>query len=219
MTDSEQIKIVIVDDHQIVRDGIKSMLEDQTDILICGEAGHGDELLNFLSGHSAEVILMDISMPGRSGIELTAEIRHLYPDIKVLMLSMYMDQEVIIRAVRNGAMGYLEKNTTKKELISAIHALARGEEYYSDEVSRIIVRHTLRKSREEEPKGLQDISKRELEILKLLAEGLTNQQIGEKLFISTRTVESHKTHVMQKLGLKTNIDLFRFLTRQGFLEV
>jgi two-component system response regulator NreC len=219
MTDSEQIKIVIVDDHLIVRDGIKSMLEDQTDILICGEAGHGDELLNFLSGHSAEVILMDISMPGRSGIELTAEIRHLYPDIKVLMLSMYMDQEVIIRAVRNGAMGYLEKNTTKKELISAIHALARGEEYYSDEVSRIIVRHTLRKSREEEPKGLQDISKRELEILKLLAEGLTNQQIGEKLFISTRTVESHKTHVMQKLGLKSNIDLFRFLARQGFLEV
>jgi two-component system, NarL family, response regulator NreC len=139
--------------------------------------------------------------------------------VKVLMLSMYMDEEVIIKAVRSGAMGYLEKNTTKKELISAIHALARGEEYYSDEVSRIIVRHTLRKSREEEPKGLQDVSKRELEILKLLAEGLTNQQIGEKLFISTRTVESHKTHVMQKLGLKTNIDLFRFLTRQGFLEV
>jgi len=219
MTDSEQIRILIVDDHTIVRDGIKSMLEDQTDILICGEAGNGDELMAYLSVNSAQVILMDISMPGRSGIELTAEIRLLYPDIRVLMLSMYMDQEVIIRAVRNGAMGYLEKNTTKKELIAAIRALAQGEEYFSDEVSRIIVRHTLRKTREDESKGLQDISKRELEILKLLAEGLTNQQIGEKLFISTRTVESHKTHVMQKLGLKTNIDLFRFLARQGFLEV
>jgi len=219
MSELKPVNILIVDDHQIVRDGIKSLLEDQPDIIICGEAGNGEELMQLLPIKNGAVILMDISLPGQSGIELTSEVKHAWPDVKVLMLSMYMDEEVIIKAVRSGAMGYLEKNTTKKELISAIHALARGEEYYSDEVSRIIVRHTLRKSREEEPKGLQDVSKRELEILKLLAEGLTNQQIGEKLFISTRTVESHKTHVMQKLGLKTNIDLFRFLTRQGFLEV
>lgn len=219
MSELKPVFILIVDDHQIVRDGIKSLLEDQPDIVISGEAGNGEELMQLLPEKNVAVILMDISLPGQSGIELTSEVKLAWPDVKVLMLSMYMDEEVIIKAVRSGAMGYLEKNTTKKELISAIHALARGEEYYSDEVSRIIVRHTLRKSREEEPKGLQDVSKRELEILKLLAEGLTNQQIGEKLFISTRTVESHKTHVMQKLGLKTNIDLFRFLTRQGFLEV
>lgn len=219
MTENFTINILIVDDHQIVRDGIRSLLEDQQDIRICGEAGDEKTLKELLTAVTPDVILMDISLPGRSGIELTADIRQFYPNVKVLMLSMYMDEEVIIKAVKNGAMGYLQKNTTKKELISAIRTLATGEEYYSDEVNAVLVRHTLRKTREEEPRGLQDLSKRELEILKLLAAGLSNQQISERLFISTRTVESHKTHVMQKLGLKSTIELFRFLTRQGFLEV
>lgn len=219
MNKAEAIPVLIVDDHQIVRDGIKSLLEDQPDILICGEAGSGEALLEILPVTKARVVLMDISLPGKSGIEVTALIRAEFPQIRVLMLSMYMDEEVILKAVRNGAMGYLQKNTTKKELLDAIHTVAAGEEYYSDEVSRVLLQHTLRRSREDSPKGLEEISKRELEILKLLAEGLSNQQIGERLFISTRTVESHKTHVMQKLGLKSTIDLFRFLTREGFLEV
>lgn len=219
MAENNSINILIVDDHQIVRDGIKSLLEDQKDINICGEAADGEGLIKLLAGKKVDVILMDISLPGKSGIELTAEIVESFPGMSVLMLSMYIEEEVILKAVKNGAKGYLQKNTTKSELISAIHAMASGDEYFSDQVNGILAQHTIQKTRKEEAKGLEDVSKREMEILGLLSAGLSNQEIGEKLFISVRTVESHKTHIMQKLGLKTNIELYRFLVRQGFLKL
>lgn len=214
---NEKTGIIIVDDHQLVRDGIKALLKDQEDIVITGESSSGKDLEDLINKNKPDLILMDISLPDISGIELTKRVREDHPDINVLILSMYVDEEIIIKAFKNGAMGYLPKNTTKRELISAIRTINKGEEYYSEEVKSILASRMLRKTREEDSEGTKEISKRETEILELLARGLSNQQIGEKLFISTRTVESHKTHIMQKLGLKSNIELYQYLSRKGFI--
>lgn len=218
----EKIKIILVDDHQIVRDGIKSLLAGAKEIDIIGEASEGNELLNLLKTKKPDVLVMDISMPGMSGIELTKAVKEQFPKIEVLILSMYTQEDFVLNAVSAGAKGYLPKNTTRNELINAIVALYEGKQYFNEAISSILLSsyvNTVQKKTNTEETETPTLSAREIEILKLYVEGASNQEIADKLFISIRTVESHKNHMMQKLNIKSIVELVKYAIRNKIVEI
>jgi DNA-binding NarL/FixJ family response regulator len=216
------IKVILVDDHQIVRDGIKSLLSTDKNIDIIAEASDGDELLDELKHYKPDVIIMDISLPDKSGIEILKIVNKEYPQIKVLILSMYTNEDYIFNAIKSGAKGYLPKNTSRKILVEAIYKIHNNENYFSDEISNIILKSYVKKvqNTEEKPDNKKELlSPRELEILKLFVEGKANQEIADKLFINIRTVESHKNHIMQKLELNSTVDLIKFAIKNKIVEI
>jgi DNA-binding NarL/FixJ family response regulator len=216
------IKVILVDDHTIVRDGIKALLTGQDDIAIAGEASNGRDLLSLIKITHADIILLDISLPDYSGIELCEIIKRESPGINILFLSMYNTEEYIFNAIKAGAQGYLPKNISQAELLLAIRSVSQGTEYFSESISNIILKSYIKKAKDKETENLHHenlLSKREMEILKLFAEGLPNPEIAERLFISTRTVESHKNHIMQKLNLKSTVDLVKFAIKHQIIEI
>lgn len=216
------IKVILVDDHQLVRDGIKALLAGMEGIEVTGEASSGNEMLALLNSNTPDVALLDISLPDISGIDLCRKIISQYPEIKVLFLSMYTTEDYIFNAIKAGAKGYLPKNISRNELFNAVKEVSAGNEYYSETISNIILKSYIRKAKTPDDE-LQDsgelLSKRETEVLRCFAEGLSNPQIAEKLFISTRTVESHKNHIMQKLNLKTQVELLKYAIKNGFTGI
>ncbi len=217
----ETTKIILVDDHQIVRDGIKALLKDEESVKILAEAQSGEEILDLLGKVSPDMLIMDISMPGASGIETAKQVSKSYPHVKLLFLSMFLNEDFILGAINAGAKGYLPKNTTKEELIQAINSIMQGKDYFNKEVSDIIMQNYVKKAKEKDTaKDFKVIlTSREIEILKLFADGLTNQEIAELLFISVRTVESHKTHIMQKLRLKSTVELIKYAIKNNITSV
>ena len=220
----EKIKIILVEDHQIVRDGIKALLAEGPDIEIIGEAQNFSELREILNSKLPDIIIMDISLPETSGIEITTYITEKYQSTKVLILSMYTEEDFIFNAIKAGAKGYLPKNTTRKELLDAISAIHNGAEFYSDTISNIILKSYVNKAKSADNKNVKInkedlLTHREIEILKHYAEGYSNQEIADKLFISIRTVESHKNHIMQKLELKSTVDLIKFAIKNKIVEI
>jgi DNA-binding NarL/FixJ family response regulator len=218
----ESIKVILVDDHQLVRDGIRSLIKDAKNIDVIEEASDGYELLEKLKTTKPDIIVLDVSMPRLSGIETTKKITQEFPDVKVLVLSMFTSEEYIFNAIKAGAKGYLPKNTSKKELLEAIYSINAGNEYFSDSISNIILKSYIKKTKTNDDysgKKQNVLSSRELEILTLFAEGNTNQEIAEKLFLSIRTVESHKNHIMQKLELKTTVDLVKFAIKNNIIQL
>jgi len=221
---SEKIKIILVEDHQIVRDGIKALLLSDENIIICGEASNYKELMNILNNVIPDIIIMDISLPEHSGIDITRQIIEKYKTIKVIMLSMYAEEDFIFNSIKAGAKGYLPKDTTRKELLNAIAKVYNGEDYFSDKISGIILKSYVSKAKTSSDKT-PDMKKedmltnREIEILKHFAGGLSNQEIADKLFISIRTVESHKNHIMQKLDLKNSVDMIKFAIKSRLIEI
>ncbi|MFZ4398639.1 MAG: response regulator transcription factor [Bacteroidales bacterium] len=216
------IKIMLIDDHQIVRDGIKVLLESLGNVEVIGEASNVHELLEKLKYIQPDIIVTDISMPDISGIELTKIINEdkKYQNIKILILSMYTNEDFVFNAIKAGAKGYLPKNTTRKELFEAVNTIYNGDEYFSESISNIILKSYIKKVKtDENNEKKESLSIREIEILKLFAQGFTNQEIADKLFISIRTVESHKNHIMQKLALKTTVDLIKFAIKNKIVEI
>ncbi|HCT70781.1 Oxygen regulatory protein NreC [bioreactor metagenome] len=214
--------VIIADDHTIVRDGIKALLSEQEDIVIIGEASNGSELFRLLSLTTADIILLDISMPDLSGIEICERLRTEYPQIKVLFLSMYTTEEYIFNAIKAGAHGYLPKNISQPELLEAIRSISQGREYFNETISNIILKSYINKAKNAETENdirEHSLSKRELEVLRLFAEGFSNSEIGTRLFISPRTVESHKNHIMQKINLKSPVDLIKFAIKNHIVEI
>lgn len=216
------IKIILVDDHRLIRDGIKSLLADTKNIDVIDEASDGYDLMEKLKHKIPDIILLDISLPKISGLDVITLVNNNYPQIKILILSMFINEDYVFNAIKAGASGYMHKNTTKKELLEAIYKINDGQNYFSDSVSGIILKSYIRKAQtgdnysEKEEKTL---SRRELEILKLFAEGHTNQEIADKLFISIRTVESHKNHIMTKLELRSTVDLIKFAIKNNIIEI
>jgi two-component system, NarL family, response regulator NreC len=215
------IKIVLTEDHQILRDGVKALIASEN-ISIIGEASTGAELWKLLEKDQPDIILMDISLPDASGIELTRLISERYPMVKVLILSMYTDESFINQAIKSGAKGYLHKNTTREEMLIAIDTVYSGNDFYSENIAKIILKTYIEKARMNSDE-IQDpnevLSKREIEILKMFAEGFINKEIADRLFISIRTVESHKNHIMQKLGLKTQVELVKYSIRHNLINI
>lgn len=215
------IRLLLVDDHTIVLDGIKALLTGHDDIAIIGDASDEKSLAEMMIREVPDIILMDISLPGKSGIELCREIKKTYASVSVLFLSMYTTEEYVLNAVQAGASGYLPKNISQQELLTAIRTIYKGGDYFNELISAIIIRSVVRKTRNGEDKNENQeiLSKREKEILKLAAEGFPNSEIASRLFISVRTVESHKNHMMQKLNLKTPVELIRFAIKNNLAEI
>jgi DNA-binding NarL/FixJ family response regulator len=217
-----KIRVALVDDHQIVRDGIRSLLTGIEDIEVIMEAYDAMCILERLKVVRPDVMIVDISLPEISGIELTKIVTSQYPSIKIVMLSMYTNQEFIFNAIKAGAKGYLPKTITREELLNAIREVYQGNEYFSKDVSNIILKSYLKQVKDPERyDALQDekLTNRELEILRFVAEGYSNQLIADKLFISVRTVESHKNHIMQKLELTTTVDLVKYALKNKIIDL
>lgn len=215
------IKVILVDDHRIVRDGIRSLIQSEENIEIIGEASSYSELTTILQNKLPDIIVLDISLPDISGIEVIKILGIKYPTLRVIILSMYTTEDFIFNSLKAGAKGYLPKNISKKELITAINEIYNGNEYFSEEISNIILKSYVKKIQyaEEQENELDILTKREEELLKLFAEGLSNKEISDTLFISPRTVESHKAHIMTKLKLRTNIDLVRFAVKNKIISL
>jgi len=216
------IRIFLVDDHQLVRDGIKALLIGAENIEIIGEASTGKEFFEKLSANRPDILILDISLPDASGIDITRRISSEYPEIKVLILSMYTNEDFVINSVKAGARGYLPKNTSREELLEAIHTVYGGEEFFAASISKIILKSYLRNAREDEPflqQRTASLTSREIEILRLFAEGHINKEISDKLDISIRTVETHKNHIMKKLELKSTVELIKFAIKNKLIEL
>lgn len=219
----ETIKVILVDDHTVVRNGIKALINGMEGIEVIDEAGNEKELQTSLKLKTPDILILDISLPGKSGIDLSREINEKYPKIKILILSMYTNEEFIFNAIKAGARGYLPKNTSKMELNNAINEIQKGNEYFSEPISNIILKSYIKKAKNEESQeketGLQSLSEREMQVLQLFAEGKSNKEISDGLCISVRTVESHKHHIMHKLNLKSIVDLIKFAIKNKIIHI
>jgi DNA-binding NarL/FixJ family response regulator len=217
-----KIRIFLVDDHQLVRDGIKALLISAEDLTILGEASSGKECFEKIALEPPDILILDISLPDTNGIEITKRITAEYPDTRVLILSMYTNEDFIFNSVKAGARGYLPKNTSREELLNAIHAIHEGEEFFADSISRIMLKSYVRKAKEDDTAsqgGPIPLTTREIEILKLFAEGFINKEISDQLDISIRTVETHKNHIMKKLELKSTVELIKYALRNKIVEI
>ncbi len=196
-----RIKVLAVDDHYMVIEGLRSLLQNQAGIDWLGHASHADSCLAFLKKQLPDVILMDINMPGKSGIELCKEVKEKYPSVYVIGLSTFNQQSFIKKMMDNGASGYVLKNATKEELLKAIAVVSKGKTYLSVEASL-----SLRKPADPE---IPVITRREKEVIALIADGLTNGEIAEKLFISITTVDSHRKNLLAKFEVKNTAALIK----------
>jgi DNA-binding NarL/FixJ family response regulator len=212
------IKLIIVDDHQIVRDGIKAMFLVSKGIKIIGEAADYDSLMRLLTKQTPDIIILDISLPGKSGVEITHELKKKNEEIKILILSANTDEESIIEAIKAGANGFLPKDTSKEEFISAINLVFNNEDYFGEKLSKIIYKSYVQHVKTK-PEHNTCLSEREIEIVKLLADGLSSKEIADILFISPRTVETHKNNIISKLNLKNNVELVKYAIKHGIVKL
>lgn len=209
------IRVLIVDDHAVVRAGLKLLLEAEADITVVAEAGSADDGVRAARLEKPDVVLLDVVMPGRSGIEATPELRKAAPNAKVLVLSMQDDPSYVREAFAAGASGYLLKEAADVELVQAVREVASGARYVHPALgARLAAAEGDAASRA----AADPLSDREREVLRLLALGHTNQEIAKMLFISVRTAETHRAHIMQKLGLQTRAELVRYALANGLLE-
>ncbi len=214
---SDITKIVIADDHHILLDGLKAMLEKQDGIEVAGIYEQGQELLDALPKTKPHIALVDINMPGMPGPELTQKIKEKYPDINVITLSMYDDAAHIMEMVEAGVSGYLLKNVNDKELVEAIKQVKNGKMYFSSEVSEKITNLVIQQQKKLEQPQQPKLTDRELEVLKLIAEEHNNAEIADILFISERTVETHRKNMLRKTGNKTIVGLIKFALEQELI--
>jgi DNA-binding NarL/FixJ family response regulator len=219
------IKILLVDDHKIIRDGIKSLLKEEADIQVIGEASNGRELIDVLPTIEVDVILMDINMPVMDGFETTKYVTANFPGIKVLVLSMLDHENYISRMMEAGALGYLLKNTGRDELLHAIKMVASGNTYICSDIAinllKIINHGPAPKIESQsipEKTVNTELSKREIEVLKLIAEGFTNAEIADKLFTSKRTIESHRQKLIEKTQAKNTAALIKYAISKGIIS-
>jgi two-component system, NarL family, response regulator NreC len=209
------IKVLIVDDHAVVRAGLRLLLEAEDDIAVVGEAGTAREAVFELRSSQADVVLMDVAMPGGSGIDVIPQLLHEAPEAKILMLSMQDDPSYVRQAFEAGASGYVLKEAADAEVVAAVRDVAEGRSYVNPALgARLVAAESeARKRAEADP-----LSDREREVLRLLALGHTNQEIAKMLYISVRTAETHRAHIMQKLNLRSRADLVRHALASGLLD-
>ena len=225
------IRLMLVDDHDIVRTGLRSYLETQSGIQVVADASSGAEALERAQETNPDVVVMDITMPEMDGLETTRRLKELCPDCHVLGLTVHTDKEYLFEMMAAGASGYLTKHSAAEELVSAVRAVAEGNIYLQPALARWLLEDYRRLSTKLESEsrslptntadkqGLDALSKRELQVLELIAEGYTNIQIGEKLGISPKTVARHRERIMRKLDLHSCTELVKFAIRTGLIEV
>lgn len=212
-------RVVLADDHVMFRQGMKKILKDISDLKIIGEAGDGHELLGLMNKLMPDLVIIDISMPNIRGIEATREIKKVHPEIKVVILTMHNNMEYLKHAIAAGAEGYVLKQEAGTELISAIETIRGGGVYISEIFSVGVLDSFVKKCRGDDALPFENLTTRQREVIKLIAEGKTNKEIAELLFISTRTVEKHRAKIMENLNLKTTADLIKYAIRKKYTSL
>lgn len=215
----ETIKVILADDHVIVRNGIKILLESEGEVEVIAEASNGQEAIEKVKQYKPDILISDIKMPVMNGLEATAALKKISPDTRTLILSMHDDEEYIIKSVESGASGYLLKDTTKEEFIKALKSVLEGHKYFSGDISDVLVNGYLKKASGTSTKTTSDVStdvkidyhitKREKQILQLVYDGHSNKEIADELQKSIRTVETHRFNIMKKLGVGNVTELIR----------
>ncbi len=210
-------RVILADDHTIFRDGLKSLINKEPDLKIVAEAKDGTILLEKLKTVKCDVVVLDISMPNLSGLAALKEIKNKFPQINILMLTMQKDQEHFKHAMSAGALGYILKDDAYEQLVLAIRLVAKGQRFVSPSMSGLVTERFIRSVDEVETPSLEILTHRETQVLKLIAQGLPNKNIATKLKISVRTVESHRFHLMDKLGIKSTANIVRYAVSKGLV--
>jgi DNA-binding NarL/FixJ family response regulator len=214
-----QIRIVLADDHTVIRSGLKLLLERQPDLIVAGEAENGREAVEAAERLRPAVMVLDIAMPMLNGIEATRQIVAAHPSISVVILSMHSDEGYVMRALNAGAKAYLLKDSAEADLIRAVRAVNEGKSFFSPAVSRVLLEDYVRQMKQ---KGAEDtyelLTNREREVLQLIAEGKANKEISVILNLSLHTVETHRTHILQKLNLHSVPELILYAVRKGMIS-
>ena len=214
------IRVFVVDDHTLIRQGIVGLLESQPDIEVVGQAGNGREAVASFEAVSPDVVLMDIAMPGISGLTATREMKERRPDVRVLILTIHDREDYLFQALRAGASGYVLKGADVQDLLAAVRTAYRGEIYLYPSVTSTLVADYLRRARGGEDRAIYDgLSDREREILHLIAQGKTGPEIAAELFLSPHTVQSHRDHIMAKLDLHSKAALIKYAVAKGLIEL
>ena len=213
------MRLLLVDDHEVVRSGLRMLLESQHDVEIVGEAGTASEALKAVEELEPEVILIDIGLPDMSGIEVTERIREIQPDAAVVALTIHEDKEYFFKMLEAGATGYVPKRAAPEELLTAIRAAAQGQVYLYPSLATLLVKDYLVQDAEtRDARMLNGLTERELEVLRLVADGETNAEIGYELGISPKTVARHRENIMGKLNLHSRTELVKYAIRKGIIK-
>ncbi len=218
----EKTSILIIDDHPLFREGLKAIIGRDARFEVIGEAGTAGEGLRMAKKLRPELVLLDISLPDQNGIQVTRDIRRLLPDTRVLIVSMHTKIDYIAEAFQAGATGYVVKESAAERLLKGLEYVLRGEYFLDSSVSQQVVKKLMASPSKDEKisdAGYGTLSPREQEVMRFLAEGLSRTTIAEKLFISPKTVENHRTNIMNKLGLHSNMDLIRYSAKLGLIDV
>lgn len=213
------INILLADDHDIVRDGIKMLLEDEVGFKIAAEAENGKEAINACKEHDIDLIVMDISMPEMNGIEATKKIKESSPDIKVLALTMMDEDQHIRQMIEAGASGYILKSSDKIELVDAITRILEGKHYFSNDATQSVMMDLVKGKTEKDETDPGNVTDREKEVLELIVQQHTNQEIADKLHISTRTVDAHRRNLLQKTGAKNTAGLVTYAIKHDLVDI
>jgi DNA-binding NarL/FixJ family response regulator len=216
------ISIVLADDHQIVRQGLRKLLESEADFQLIGEAGDGIEAVRLVEQLTPNVLIADLMMPGLTGLEVTRQVRQRVPQTKVVILSMHAAESYVLEALRNGVNGYVLKDSSADDLIKAVRTVAQGRRHLSEPLSERAIDAYIQKAEAasiDRADPYETLTTREREVLKLAAEGRTNAEIADKLFISPRTAETHRANLSRKLGLTNQSELIRYAIRRGLLPM
>jgi DNA-binding NarL/FixJ family response regulator len=210
-------RIILADDHNVVREGLRALLEAEPDLTVAGEAADGLTTVHLVERVKPDVLVVDVMMPALNGLEVTRQVVRRSPDTRVIVLSMYSDESYVMEALKNGAAGYVLKSSTRSDLVQAIREVMAGERYLSAPLSARAVEAYVERAKGTEVVAYDTLTSREREVLQLAAEGHTSAEIAARLSISSRTVETHRSAVMRKLGLRRQTDLVRYALRRGIL--
>ena len=209
------LNVLIVDDHRILRQGLKSLLEKEPDLHVAAEADDGREALDILASTPIDLVIMDVAMPGLNGIEATRKLSSLRPGVKVIGLSMHTDRRFVAEMLKSGAVGFVSKDSAFEELVQAIRTVQGGQVYLSPSAAGVVVDEYLRRTFPAQPSAFSSLTAREREVLQLMAEGRNTKQIAMDLHVSIKTVETHRRQVMEKLGLYSVAELTKYAIREG----
>ena len=212
-----KIKVLIADDHQLFREGISNLLFPLDNIEVVAQAENGVDAINKVKHYNPDVVLLDIAMPEMNGIEACKKIKSQYPDTKIITVSMHSDKLYVKGVLEAGADGYLLKNCTLRQLTDAINSVHEGKKYLSQDITEMVIDGYLTPSKADEDEYHQ-LSEREKEIFVLFAEGKSTKEISEKLFISVKTVGTHKQNILEKMGMKTNADMVKYALKKGLIQ-
>ncbi len=218
----EQKKIVIVDDHPLFREGLKALIGRSSEFVVVGEAGCGADAFDLASQVRPDIMLVDISMPGKNGIQIIRELGKIMPAIRFIVVSMHTNVDYVVEALQAGASGYMVKDSTSDSLLPGLATVAKGEVYLDSALSGKVVDKLLKVRKEDSGPNddpYQNLTAREQEVMRLLVDGIATKKVAERLYISPKTVENHRANLMKKLNLSSSIDLVRYSARLGLIDL